>query len=122
MVEFKSWRDSYLFLKNYGNFTCLNCKHSNHNLDTNVEHTDSEYVHLFCTEWISMVRLDFQFVCSRWKDRENGKGLKDYGEGCDMWNLSDGVLNIIEDKRNGKWSIEEIEELINEEETIKQES
>ena len=122
MVQFKSWRDAYIFLMKYGNFTCLNCKHSNHNLDTDLEHTDSEYVHLFCTEWISMVRLDFQFCCSKWKHQDTGKELKDYGEHCYSWNLSDSVIDTIEDEKNGKWSIEEIEELIYEEESIKQES
>ena len=122
MVQFKSWRDAYIFLKKYGNFTCLNCKHSSHNLDTDIEHTDSEYVHLFCTEWISMVRLDFQFVCSKWKHQDTGKELKDLGEHCYSWNLSDSVIDTIEDEKNGKWSIEEIEALINEERVIKQES
>ena len=109
MVEFKTWKDAYVFLKKYGNFTCLNCEHSSHNIDTDAKHTDSEYVHLFCKEWVSMVRLDFQFVCSRWKHQDDGSALKDYVD-CDMWNLSDEVLDVIDDGK--KWSIKEIEEEI----------
>lgn len=110
MVEFKSWRDAYLFLKNYGNFTCLNCEHSSHNLDTDSEHTDSEYIHLFCMEWVSMVRLDFQFCCSKWKHEENGKVLEDYGEDCYLWSISEDIIDSLENGK--KWSIEEIEEEI----------
>ena len=122
MVQFKSWRDAYLFLKEYGNFTCLNCRHSNHNLDTAIEHTDSEYVHLFCTEWISMVRLDFQFCCSKWEHKETGKSLDDYGEDCYIWNIPSSVIDAIEDEKNGQWTIQEIEELIDEKRAIEQES
>ena len=99
MVKFKSWRDSYLFLKEYGSFTCLQCKGCNHNLDMSVEHSDSEYARFFCTKTISMVRLDFQFVCPEWEN-ENGDKITD------------------EDEKNGEWSIDEIRELVNEYEEV----
>ena len=122
MVQFKSWRDAYLFLKKYGNFTCLNCRYSKHNLDTTVEHTDMEYTHHFCIKTVSMVSFEYMFVCSEWEHQDTGEHLMDYGEHCYSWNLSDKVIETIEDDGNGKWSIEEIEELINEEEFIKSES
>ncbi len=118
MVRFKSWRDAYIFLKKYGNFSCLNCKYSNHNLDTDKEHSDSEYVHLFCTDALAMVRLDWSFVCSNWVHEDTGATAEDVKE-CYSWNLPDEVIDIIENSEK-RWSIDEIEELINEcEEVIK---
>lgn len=122
MVQFKSWRDAYLFLKKYGNFTCLNCRYSKHNLDTNVEHTDMEYTHHFCIKTVSMVSFEYMFVCREWEHQDNGKHLEDYGEHCYSWDLSENVIDTIEDDRNGKWSFEEIEELVNEEKVIESES
>lgn len=114
VVNFKSWRDAYLFLKNYGNFTCLNCKSSSHNLDVEIEHSDSEYAMLFCSKTISMVRLDFQFCCREWEHEKTGETLKDLLEkGCDYsWDLSDEVIDKIED--GNLWSFEEIEEVVKE--------
>ena len=68
-----------------------------------------------------MVRLDFQFCCSKWKHEESGKSLKDYGEDCYLWNISESVIDTIEDEKNGKWSFDEIEALINEEKLIESE-
>lgn len=112
IVKFHSWRDAYLFLLNHANFSCLNCKYGGHNLDLSVDHTDSEYVHLFCTEAIAMVRLDYSFVCSKWVHEDNDKtalGTVD----CYSWDLPDEVIEIIE-KNDKKWSIDELEELIHE--------
>ena len=113
MVQFKTWRDSYLFLKEFGNFTCLNCKHSNHNLDTDVEHTDMEYASLFCTEHISMVRLDFQFCCDKWEHQDTGEKLTDFDENCRVIKLSDEAIDFLDDKSK-EWSIEEIREVYDE--------
>ncbi len=113
VVNFKSWRDCYLFLKNYGNFTCLNCKGSSHNLDTDIEHTDSEYARFFCSKTVAMVRLDFQFVCSQWEHKDTNESLKDLADkGCEeTWNISDRALEIL-DQGDRKWSFEEIKELV----------
>lgn len=112
MVRFKSWRDAYLFMKNYGNFTCLNCKSSSHNLDMDVEHKDSEYAMLFCSKTVSMVRLDFQFCCAEWEHKESGESIQDLiDKGCrHTWNLSDEVIDKIED--GNLWSYEEIVEVV----------
>ena len=121
MVKVRSWRDAYLFLQKYGNFTCLNCKYSSHNLDTTMDHSDVEYALHFCSKTISMVSFEYMFVCKEWEHKDTGEHLEDLGEHCYSWNLSDSVIDTIEDEKNGKWSIEEIEALINEEESIKQE-
>lgn len=117
MVKFKSWRDSYLFLKEYGSFTCLQCKGCNHNLDMSVEHSDGEYARFFCTKTISMVRLDFQFVCPEWEN-ENGDTLVEEDMTKCAFNIPMGVIDILEDESNGEWSFEEIQRLINEYEKV----
>ena len=112
MVQFASWRDAYLFLRDYANFSCLNCKYSNHNLDVNEEHTDHEYVTVFCKDAMAMVRMDFQFVCGRWVHQDNGKTVEDIKD-CFSWNLPQEVIDIIENESDGKyWSIEDIEGVI----------
>lgn len=113
MVEFKSWRDTYLFLLKYGKFSCLNCKYGGHNLDLNANNSDFEYSHKFCTEWIAMVDFAFQFVCEKWTD-EDGNTVKGREDEC-AFNLPDKVIEKISD---GKWSFEEIEELVNEYEEV----
>ena len=112
IVKFKSWRDAYLFLLNHANFSCLNCKYGGHNLDLSVDHTDSEYVHLFCKDAIAMVRLDYSFVCSKWVHEDNDKTALDTVD-CYSWDLPDEVIEIIE-KNDKKWGIDELEELIHE--------
>ena len=120
MVKFESWKDAYLFMREYGNFTCLNCKFGGtHNLDTESEHSDSYYAQLFCTEWVAMVRLDFQFVCEKWKHQDSGETLEGNLD-CDTWNIPSSVAEEI-DKDGKKWTFEEIEVLVNEE-LAKQES
>ena len=112
MVQFKSWRDAYLFLLNYGNFSCLNCKYGGHNLDLDVEHSDVEYTHHFCSKTISMVRFDFQFVCGQWVSDKDGSMITDYDMDDCAFDLADEVIKEIS---NGeKWSFEEIKELVNE--------
>ena len=108
MVRFKSWRDTYLFLKNYGNFTCLNCKYGKHNLDLSIEHSDMDYASLFCRKTISMVRLDFQFCCDKWEDNETGEVITDFDGNCDVWKIPNDLLEILDDESK-EWSIEEIE-------------
>ena len=79
-----------------------------------------EYTHHFCIKTVSMVSFEYMFVCREWEHQVTGEHLEDLGEHCYSWNLSEKVIDTIED--GGKWSIEEIEELINEEEFIESES
>lgn len=112
MVEFKTWKDNYIFLRDFGNCTCLNCHYGGTSYtDDTEEHTDSEYAHLFCTESITMVRLDLMMVCANWKHEETGIGIEDIGEN-NMWKLTDEEIDIL-DESDKKWSIEEIRELVN---------
>ena len=109
MVAFKGWRDAYLFMKEYGNFTCLNCDYGGHsNLDTESEHSDGYYARLFCSNWMSMVRLDYQFICEKWK---KGDDTLDGKMECDTWNIPSKVADII-DSSDKKWTFEEIKELV----------
>lgn len=81
-------------------------------MNTDKEHRDSEYVHIFCQDALAMVRLDWSFVCKNWIHEDTGATAEDMGD-CTMWNLPDEVIEIIENSCD-RWSIEEIEELINE--------
>ena len=110
MVQFASWKDSYLFLKEFGSFTCLQCSGCNHNLDTSVEHTDGEYARFFCIETISMVRLDYMFTCSYWKGKD-GKTIDESDMDKCIFNLSADVLEKL-DVEDKKWTIEEIRQLV----------
>ena len=108
-MEFKTWRDSYLFLKEYGSFTCLQCRGSHHNLDLNTEHTDLEYGRFFCSKTVSMVRLDFQFTCHYWED-ENGETIQGHEDDC-IFNIPSDLIDKLEVKGK-KWTFEEVKELI----------
>lgn len=110
MVEFKSWKDTYMFLLKYGKFSCLNCKKGGHNLDLTADNSEFTYSHLFCNEWVSMVDFAFQFVCERWTDGETSMDDVDKSE-C-PFDLSDEVLEVLSDPNNGKWTIEEVDRLV----------
>ena len=108
MVEFKTWRDAYLFLKRYNKYTCLQCKYYNEELDDNKEYSDAEYVRFFCPNQVSMVRLDFQQSCREWEN-ENGKKLTDIED--TLYTFSDKVADILSEITD-RVSIEEVEEII----------
>ena len=111
MVEFKSWRDTYLFLLNYGKFSCLNCKYGGHNWDLTADNSEFAYSHHFCVEWVAMIDFAFQFVCEKWIDDE-GNTVEGKEDEC-AFNLPQEVLDVIV-KDDKKWTFEEIEELVNE--------
>ena len=115
-MEFETWRDCYLFLLNYGKFSCLNCKYGGHNLDLDVENSEFAYSHNFCIEHIAMVDFAFQFVCEKWTDKD-GNTVKGREDEC-AFDLPDEVIDAITDERNGKWTFEEIERLVNEYEEV----
>ena len=115
MVQFKTWRDTYLFLLNYGKFSCLNCKYGGHNLDLDVENSEFAYSHNFCTEHIAMIDFAFQFVCEKWTD-EDGNTVKGRENEC-VFNLSDSIIETLVDE-DKKWTFEEIKELVNEYEEV----
>ena len=112
MVAFKSWRDGYLFIKKYATFSCLNCQYSSSNLDMSAEHTDAEYVHLFCSKSLDMVRLDYMFVCSKW---ENDGECIDADE--DLWKLDERVVDELE-RMDQKVSIDDVDRLVKKYESV----
>ena len=114
MVQFKSWRDAYIFLKDYCTASCLNCFYGGAKVDLNKEHNDADYVYLFCTESISMNRLDWMACCVKWEHQDSRKTLKDM-EDEPLWKLSDNVIDKLND--GGKRTIEEIKEIIGDDET-----
>lgn len=117
MVMFKSWRDNYIFLRDYGEASCLNCHYGGAEYTDDFEsHTDSEYAHLFCRESISIVRLDLMMVCAKWRCNDTGKSLEEIGED-NFWKLPSQVIDIL-DKDDKRWTINEVRELINEYEKI----
>ena len=115
MVMFETWKDNYIFLRDFANASCLNCHYGGTKYtDDSEEHTNSEYAHVFCTQHISMVRLDFMTVCAEWKHEDTGVSIEDIGDEK-LWKLSDNVIDKldVDDKR---WSIDEIRELVKEDE------
>ena len=110
MVNFKTWRDAYIFLKEYCSASCLNCYYNGSKVDLNEEHKDIEYVRVFCLENISMVRLDKGLICcANWEHHESRKTLKDMGD-APLWKLSDEVIELLDTEE--KVTIDEVKELI----------
>ena len=110
MVEFKTWRDAYIFLKDYCNASCLNCHYNGSKVDLSKENEDIKYVRVFCLENISMVRLDKGLICcAKWEHKESRDTVKDKGD-MPLWNLSDAVLEKLDDGE--RRTIEEIKEII----------
>ena len=115
MVRFRSWKDQYIFLRDYGNCTCLNCHYGGaDHFDDSETHRDSEYALLFCRESISMVRFDMMVVCAKWRHKDTGKSIEEFS-GDNMWNLTEDQLDLL-DKDDKEWSIEEIRGLTDAEE------
>lgn len=109
MVQFKSWRDFYIFLKDYARCSCLNCEYGGDRIDLNEEHNNVTYRNVFCTRTISMVNLELMTVCAEYIHQESKKTLKDF-EDESWWTLPDDVIDEIE--KGGKWGIVEINELV----------
>ena len=110
MVRFKSWKDSYLFLKEFGLFTCLQCTGCNHNLDTSMEHSDFEYSHFFCSKQIAMVDFYFQFTCREWENEDGKKITEDDMDKC-IFKIPSEVIENLDD--NKEYTIEDIRGLVN---------
>lgn len=116
MVMFKTWKDNYIFLRDYANASCLNCAYGGADYkDDSETHSDSEYAHLFCRESICMVRLDLMTLCAKWRHQDTGLVIEDIQEE-NMWKLPDKVIDAL-DEDDKRWSIEEVRELIDNEET-----
>lgn len=114
MVRFKTWKDNYIFLRDYCNCSCLNCIYGGTKYtDDSETHSNIDYIHIFCMESLLMMRLDVRFVCAKWRHQNTGKCLEDYNNE-DMWNLTDEVIDIL-DKDYREWSIDEVKELISDE-------
>lgn len=108
-MKFKSWRDFYIFVRDYAKYSCLNCQFCGKNLDVDDESLkDGDYARHFCSYFMAMVRWDIQpFVCVNWKS-EDGDPLP---EDDDLFLLDEHILKKLE-KGSRKWSIEEIRELL----------
>ena len=116
MVQFKTWKDSYLFLKEFGSFTCLQCTGCKHNLDTTKEHSDYEYSHFFCIKQVAMVDFGFQFTCREWEN-EDGDTIKDSDMDKCIFNIPMSVIEEL-DVPDKRWTIEEIRSIVNEHEEV----
>ena len=111
-MKFKTWKDFYLFLQRYHNFSCLQCKYyPKEDMDTDEEHSRWEYARFFCPHMISIVNFSFQVSCHEWTDKE-GKGLRDYGD-APVYQFSDAIVDKL-DKLDYSVSIEDVERLIKE--------
>ena len=114
-MQFKSWRDYYIFLRDYVKFSCLNCKYTGKLLDTDEEHTDGEYARHFCTYNIAIVRFDFQTLCSNWINEDTYEELPEIDERNFLFDEKYDA--VFEERPYKRWSIEEIREVLNEEDT-----
>ena len=111
-MNFKSWRDYYLFIKNYAVCSCCNCKHTNtDNIDVNDEsNTDATYARHFCVYHMAMIRWDLQgFVCPYWESVDGDRIQMD----SKVFLLHQDVWDFLEGNENHKWTIEEITRLQN---------
>ena len=115
MVQFKSWKDYYIFLRDYGVFTCLNCHYGGNKLSDDEEHSNQDYAYVFCIHHIAMVRLDMQTFCINWADSKTGKELKDLGLDTSQWSIPDEIIDLL-DEPDKEWSIDEVREAIENEE------
>ena len=118
MVKFKSWADSYRFLKEYGSFTCLQCKGNHQNIDVTELHKDNVYARFFCSKTVAMVRLDFQFSCPQWESKD-GKELTDEDMDKCMFDIPLGVIDVLAES-DKEWTFEDIVELIEDYEEVKE--
>ena len=116
-MKFISWRDYYIFLRDYVNYSCLNCQYGGNNLNIDEEHSDIDYATVFCKFNISMVRFDFQTLCIEWEDNEGHTLPVEDG-----WNykFSEKVLEVFESDDSKGWTIEDIREVIENHEEVKE--
>lgn len=109
-MQFKSWRDYYLFVKEFAKYSCLNCEYGGDD-EVGDDESDVVYSNHFCKYWVAMVRWDLQgFICQHWKSDIDGKGLPD-DKDEEMFTLNEHIFKKLQ-KGNRKWSIEEIKELL----------
>lgn len=111
MVSFKSWKDMYLFLKKYHNFSCLQCKYYHSDLSDEEMYTDSEYARFFCPYHLSMVRLDFQQSCPNWTSKDGVK-LTDMDQDLPVFKFNNRVLDTLDDMQYV--SINDIDKIVEE--------
>ena len=112
-MKFESWKDLYLFLLKYHNFSCLQCKYySKKDFNPHDEHNRWEYARFFCPRLATVIHFSVQETCFEWTD-EDGKKLDDYGE-TPVYRFSEEVIEKLS-KIEGKVSIEEIDKIVAEE-------
>ena len=108
-MKFKSWKDKYLFLKEYANASCFNCKYCGELKDSN---DDRDYVRTFCTKHISIVEFQFQVLCGEWEHEDTHEKLNEFEEDTPFFKINDGLLNKL-DKYEKELNFEEIQKIIN---------
>ena len=107
-MNFKSWKDYYLFVKEFVKYSCLNCRYGTSNGVEPISSKDIAFASHFCTYYVAMVRWDLQgFICQNWESYD-GETLPDDDE---LFTIDEHILKKLE-KGNKKWSIEEIRELL----------
>lgn len=112
-MKFKSWKDQYLFVKEYATCSCFNCRYGG---EIKESDKDSDYVRTLCTRTLAMVDFQFQFpLCAEWENND-GKTLSDH-EGELLFSI-DGIEEIDNDLH--EWTFEEIMEKIHSYEEVKE--
>ena len=114
-MRFKTWKDQYLFIKHYTNASCLTCKYGG---EIDESNDDGDFKRIFCRKYLSMVEFAFQFICAGWESND-GKRIEDFDDDCPLYKLKDGLFDILEDE-NKTWSFEEVKEVIENYEEVKE--
>ena len=112
-MNFKTWRDFYLFVREYAKYSCCNCKHSSAGtVDVDdPSNKDTAYARHFCSHFVAMVRWDLSpVVCKHWESKDGDKLPKD----DNLLTLSEDVLKILEEDEDKKWTFKEVVEVANE--------
>ena len=108
-MKFKSWKDQYLFTKEYATASCISCFYGGE-----IEESDDDgmYKRKFCMRHIAMIEFAFQFICAEWEDKDTRKDLnQSFDEDTGLFKISDELLHKLDDD-SIEWTFEEIKERI----------
>ena len=116
-MKFKTWKEQYLFVKEYANACCFDCRYGGEIKETTGK--DSDYVRTFCSKFISMVDFQFQFpLCAEWENKD-GQMLNDISDDdTTIFRIDDDLLDSLD--TDYEWTFEELKERINNHEEIKE--
>lgn len=112
MVSFKTWKDNYLFIEEYCNYSCLNCYHNQTNR-INEGSEDKAYAQILCDITLTFKRLDDEYpVCTDWVSKDGVTSFSQYIDES-IWNLDDDAVDKIE-SLSGRISFDDVKKIVEE--------